>query len=126
MIVEPNSNYIIENIKFATIPSYNVNKQFHPRKNNWVGYIVDINNVKYYIAGDTDITEENRKVKCDIAFLPVGGTYTMTAEEAANLANEIEPQVVVPIHYETLVGTREDAENFIQLVKENIKCEIMY
>ena len=126
MQVEPNKSYIIENIKFDTVLSYNVNKQFHPKQNNWVGYIIEINNVKYYIAGDTDITEENKKVKCDVAFLPVGGTYTMTAEEAANLANEIQPKIVVPIHYETLVGTREDAEKFRQMIKENIRCEIMY
>lgn len=125
-VVEPNHQYEIENIKFETVLSYNVNKQFHPKENNWVGYIIEINNVKYYIAGDTDITDENRKVECDVAFLPVGGTYTMTAEEAASLANEIEPKIVVPIHYETLVGTRKDAENFSKMIKENIKCEIMY
>lgn len=125
-IVEPNHQYEIENIRVETILSYNVNKQFHPRDNNWVGYIIEIKNVRYYIAGDTDITDENRKVKCDVAFLPVGGTYTMTDEEAARLANEINPKIVIPIHYETLVGTREDAEKFKQLVKENIKCEIMY
>ena len=126
MIVKPNNKYAIENIKFDTILSYNVNKQFHPKDNNWVGYILEINNLKYYIAGDTDITEENKKVKCEVAFLPVGGTYTMTSEEAANLANIIEPKIVVPIHYEILVGTRKDAEKFKQLVKENIRCEIMY
>ena len=124
--VEPSNNYTIEDIKFETVISYNVNKQFHPKNNNWVGYIIEINNVKYYIAGDTDITEQNKKVKCDVAFLPVGGTYTMDYKEAADLANEIEPRVVVPIHYETLVGTRDDAEKFKKLVKENIKCEIMY
>lgn len=123
--VKPNESYQIYNIKFDTIPSYNVNKKFHPKENNWVGYVIDINEVKYYIAGDTDITDENKKVKCDVAFLPVGGTYTMDFEEAANLANIIEPKVVVPIHYGSIVGTLEDAENFKQRVKETIKCEIM-
>ena len=85
--VKPNENYQIENIEFHTIPAYNTNKKFHPKENNWVGYIIKINNISYYIAGDTDITDENRKVKCDVAFLPVGGTYTMNFEEAADLAN---------------------------------------
>lgn len=123
--VKPNESYQIDNIKFDTIPSYNVNKKFHPKENNWVGYVIDINGVKYYIAGDTDITDENKMIKCDVAFLPVGGTYTMDFEEAANLANIIEPKLVVPIHYGLIVGTLEDAENFKQRVKETIKCEIM-
>lgn len=124
-VVRPNENYKVHNIQFDTIPSYNVNKKFHPKENNWVGYVIGIDEVKYYIAGDTDITDENKKVKCDIAFLPVGGTYTMDFEEAANLANVIEPKIVVPIHYGSLVGTIEDAENFKQRVNGTIKCEIM-
>ena len=69
--VEPNKHYAIKDIKFETIPAYNVNKQFHPKANNWIGYVIDIKGIKYYIAGDTDITEENKKVKCDVAFVPV-------------------------------------------------------
>lgn len=71
LVVEPNKKYSIENIKIETIPSYNVNKQFHPKSNNWVGYIIEIDGVSYYIAGDTDITYENKKVNCDVAFVPV-------------------------------------------------------
>lgn len=125
IMVKPNENYQIGNIKFTTIPSYNINKKFHPKGNNWVGYIIEINNVKYYIAGDTDITNENKKVKCDVAFLPIGGTYTMNFEEAAKLANTIEPKVVVPIHYGLIVGTIKDAENFKQQIKETVKCILL-
>lgn len=124
--VSPNNSYEVKNIKFHTIPSYNINKSFHPKENGWIGYIIEINNIKYYIAGDTDITEDNKKVKCDVAFLPIGGTYTMNFEEAANLANAIEPKIVVPIHYGVLVGTKEDAKNFKQKLNNTIKCEIMY
>ena len=67
--------YQVEGIKFSTIPAYNTNKTFHPKENNWVGYTIELEGSKYYIAGDTDITEENKKVKCDVAFVPVGGTY---------------------------------------------------
>lgn len=87
--VKPNMEYQVENIKFTTIPAYNINKDFHKKEMNWVGYIIEINNIKYYIAGDTDMTEENRKVKCDVAFIPVGGKYTMDFSEAAKLVNEI-------------------------------------
>ena len=124
LVVKPNEEYIVNNIKFKTIPSYNINKNFHPKDNNWVGYIITIDNVSYYIAGDTDITEENKKVKCDVAFVPIGGTYTMTAEEAANLVNEIKPKIAVPIHYGLIVGTKEDEEVFKSLVNENINVEV--
>ena len=96
--VKPNENYQVDGIKFSTISAYNTNKTFHPKENEWVGYIIELENSKYYIAGDTDITDENKKVKCDVAFVPVGGTYTMDFKEAAHLINEIKPKIAVPIH----------------------------
>lgn len=123
--VLPNNSYKLGNISFNTIPAYNINKEFHPKENDWVGYIINLNNVKYYIAGDTDLTDESRKVKCDIAFLPVGGTFTMNYKEAAILANEVKPKIAIPIHYGTLVGTKEDALNFKANLNDCIKCEIM-
>ena len=123
--IKPNQNYKYENLKIETIPAYNVNKKFHPKENNWVGYLIEYNNVVYYIAGDTDITNENKKVKCDIAFVPIGGTYTMNYKEAAKLINEIKPKFVVPIHYGKIVGTKQDALNFEKLLNEDIKCKIM-
>ena len=124
-VVKPNEEYMVQGIKFETIPSYNVNKKFHPKENNWVGYIITIDEVRYYIAGDTDITEENRKVKCDVAFAPVGGTYTMNSKEAAQLINEIKPQVAVPIHYGSVVGTEQDAKDFIKLLNPTINGVIL-
>ena len=123
--VLPNNNYNIENINFSTIPSYNINKNFHPKGNNWVGYIINIDNIIYYIAGDTDITNEAKKVKCDVAFLPIGGTFTMDYKEAATLANIIKPKIVIPIHYGTLVGTKEDAINFKANINDYIKCDFL-
>lgn len=123
--VEPNKKYMVQGIKFETVPAYNINKTFHPKENDWVGYVIELNDVKYYIAGDTDITEENKKVKCDVAFVPVGGTYTMDFKEAAQLVNEIQPKVAVPIHYGSVVGTKQDAEEFIKLLHTNIKGIIL-
>lgn len=122
--VEPEKTYVVEGLKFETIPAYNVNKAFHPKDNGWVGYILEIDGIRYYIAGDTDITEENKRVKCDIAFIPVGGTYTMDFKEAAELVNEIKPKVAIPIHYGSIVGTSEDAINFQKLLNPEIKCKI--
>ena len=123
--VEPNEKYMVQGIKFETIPAYNTNKTLHPKENDWVGYIITLDGIRYYIAGDTDITEENRKVKCDVAFVPVGGTYTTDFKEAAQLINEIQPKIAVPIHYGSVVGTKQDATDFIKLLNPSIKGIIL-
>lgn len=125
VVVKPNNEYKIDEIIFKTVPAYNTNKKFHPKENGWVGYIINLENIKYYIAGDTDITEENQKVNCDIAFVPVGGIYTMDYIEAASLVNKIEPKIAIPIHYGSVVGTKQDAINFIKLLNTNIKGIIL-
>ena len=125
IVVQPNEKYCVEGINIETIPAYNTNKQFHPKQNNWVGYVIELNGLKYYIAGDTDITDENKTVKCDIAFVPVGGTYTMTAKEAADLINIIKPKMAVPIHYGSVVGTKQDATDFVNLLDKGIEGKIL-
>lgn len=117
--------YMVQKIKFETIPAYNINKKFHPKENEWVGYIIEVQGLRYYIAGDTDVTEENKEVKCDVAFIPVGGTYTTDFEEAAYLANEIKPQIAVPIHYGSVVGTKQNAIDFVNLLHPTIKGIIL-
>ena len=124
IVVIPNNSYKVFDIEISTISAYNINKQFHPKENNWVGYILIIEGKSIYIAGDTDINEENKKVKCDIALLPVGGTYTTNYEEAAQLANLINPELVIPMHYGELVGDKEDAIKFKKLINKNINVEI--
>lgn len=125
IIVEPNRKYKILGISFETVPAYNLEKDYHKQENNWVGYILEINDITYYIAGDTDLIPEVKSVNCDVAFLPIGGTYTMTAKEAANLANIIEPQIVIPTHYGAIVGTKDDEIIFKENLNENIECVIM-
>ena len=122
--VVPNKDYEVLNIKFKTIPAYNVNKNFHPKENNWVGYLINYNNVKYYIAGDTDITEENKNIICDVAFVPIGGTFTMDYKEAASLINEIQPKIAVPTHYGLIVGNKDDGIKFSKLLNNSIECKI--
>ena len=125
LLVQPNEHYEVNNIKILTIPAYNINKNFHPKENKWVGYILNIEGFTYYIAGDTDITPENKEVKCDIAFVPVGGTYTTNAKEAAELVNIIKPKIAIPIHYGSIVGTKQDAIDFEKELNKEIKCEIL-
>ena len=125
-IALPNNEYVIEDIKFKTIPAYNINKEFHKKEYNWVSYIVGIDEKQVYVAGDTDITPEALEVKCDIALVPVGGTYTMTAEEAAKLIEEISPnELAIPTHYKTIVGSVNDAIKFKNLLDGKVNVEIL-
>ena len=108
IFLNPGEEKELSNINIKTIPAYNLEKSFHPRDNNWLGYIITNNDISYYIAGDTDKTKESENVKCDIAFIPIGGYYTMDVTDAAALARTINPKVVIPIHYGSIIGNRED------------------
>lgn len=123
--LDPGDAENIDGIKVEAIHSYNIDKPFHPKKNNWLGYVIEIDGVRYYIAGDTDITEENKNIKCDVAFVPVGGKYTMNFSEAAQLINIIKPKIAVPIHYGSVVGTNQDATDFIKLLYPTTKGIIL-
>lgn len=121
IVSEPNKKYDINGIMIETIPAYNINTKFHPKENKWVGYIINLNNKKYYHGGDTDKIPEMASLQnIDIAFLPIGGTYTMNVDEAAEAVKLFNPKKVIPIHYGTIVGTKEDAELF----KEKCDCNV--
>ena len=115
--VVPNVKYEIEGLRFKTTYAYNIDKSFHPKENNWVGYIIELDNKNYYIAGDTDNIKEIRNIKCDVAFLPIGGTYTMNKQEAAELAKELDANVIIPTHYGLIAGEKTDGEEFVKMVK---------
>ena len=125
MVVEPNKEYRVNGIIFNTVNAYNLNKDFHPKDNNWLGYVVTIGGVKYYAMGDTDDIPESHDVMCDVLFIPIGGTYTMNKEEALNCANTIKPKECVPIHYGAVVGTERDALYFINNLDKDIKGTIL-
>ncbi len=115
----------LDGFSFKSIPAYNTNKEFHPKANKWVGYIIDIGGVKIYHAGDTDRIPEMKGLGVDIALLPVSGTYVMTAEEAVEAAKDIKPDIAIPMHYGAIVGSSVDAEKFAELLKGNIQVKIM-
>ena len=119
--VDPDNNYKVFDIEFNTIRAYNNDKKFHPKENNWLGYVIYLDNKSYYIMGDTDDTIDARRVKCDYLFIPIGGTYTMNYLEASDLTNYIKPKMVVPIHYKTVVGSDSDYEEFIKNINKDIE-----
>ena len=123
IIMLPYQELAIENLIIKTVPAYNKEKDSHPKRNNWLGYLLTTNNKTYYIMGDTDALEENQNIKCDVLFIPIGGTYTMDATEAAIFTNKLNPKTVVPIHYGLVVGTKEDLNTFKENLKEDIKIE---
>lgn len=122
MTVQPGGAYQVKGVAFETVPAYNIGKKFHPQSNRWVGYVVTVAGRRVYVAGDTDDTPEARAVRCDAAFLPAGGTYTMTAAEAAALANAIHPQAAVPTHYGSIVGEKADGDAFAAALDAGIRC----
>ena len=124
--VEPNKTYNLDNISFKTVPSYNIGRNYHPKDAGYVGYLLNLNDITYYISGDTDVIEELKELTADVIFLPVGGTYTMTREEAVGLANTIKPIYAIPIHYGLAVGNREDAKYFVNNIDKEIKSKIFY
>ena len=121
VLLSPGEKTEIAGIPVEAVPAYNTLKPFHPRSNGWLGYIITVNGKRIYAAGDTDAVKELRAVKCDIALVPVGGTFTMNHKEAAKLINEIRPGIAVPIHYGSIVGDRSDGEKFRKLVDSGIE-----
>lgn len=111
----------LDGVKVEAVPAYNLGKDFHPKGNNWLGYIITMDGKRYYHAGDTDSIPEMKEIfEIDYAFLPVGGTYTMNAETAAEVANTIKAKVTIPMHYGDIVGKKEDGEKFKSLVKGEV------
>ena len=122
--VAPDEMYRFNKIEMQVIPAYNVNKEYHKKEYGWVGYLIKINGVTYYITGDTDANEDIQNIKCDVLFVPIGGTYTMDYKEAADYTNSIKPKYVIPIHYGTIVGKEEDGIEFAKLLDTKIGCLI--
>jgi L-ascorbate metabolism protein UlaG (beta-lactamase superfamily) len=113
--VAPGESHEVSGVHFTTVPAYNTREealQFHPQANRWVGYMIELGGATYYHAGDTDHAPELDEISADVAFLPIGGYYTMDPEEAAGLARSIRPKLAVPMHYGFVVGSPSDADRF--------------
>ena len=133
-IIEIGDELTFGSVKIEALPAYNIKKDFHPKSEGWLGYLLKFDGVVIYHSGDSDKIPEMEKLtgygkhgNTFIVLLPVSGTYTMTAEEAASVASLLSPDYAIPMHYGSgVVGTREDAERFIQLCDSlNINAEIL-
>ena len=111
-VAEPGKNLEVKGIKIEAVAAYNTNKSFHPKDENWMGYIVEMDEVRVYHAGDTDLIPEMKNIKCDVAILPVSGKFTMTSDEAVHAAEIIKPNLAIPMHWGSIIGTQDDAEKF--------------
>jgi len=124
----PGQEKILNNIREGAIPAYNVDKinpdkrkPFHPKEDNKIGFVIDIEGVSIYHTGDSDLIPEMTDLKPDVLLVPVSGTYVMTAKEAAKAVEKIKPRIAIPMHYGTIVGSETDAKEFKDMVKS---CEV--
>ncbi len=128
--LDPGGKTLVGKVEIEGVPAYNINKfrapgqAFHPQGEKRLGFIIRMDGTSVYFAADTDFIPEMKSIQCDIALLPVSGTYVMTAEEAAEAAATLKPKIAVPMHYGAIVGSEEDAKKFKSLVK-NCQVEII-
>ncbi len=124
-IMKPGEVLTVDSIKIETVPSYNTDKEFHPKENGWLGFIIEIQGVRIYHAGDADFIPEMKDLSVDIALLPVSGTYVMTAVQAAEAALAINPKLAIPMHYGAIVGSEQDALDFKQALEGKVDVLIL-
>lgn len=115
----------IEGLRFEAVPAYNIlhkranGQPFHP-KGDGNGYLVQLADLRIYVAGDTENIPEMKNLKdVDIAFLPMNLPYTMTPEMVASAAKMIKPKILYPYHFgETNTG------KLLELLNEEKEIEI--
>ena len=122
------TDLLIDDILVKWVRAYNIDKPFHTKERDWVGYIVTLDGETYFVTGDTDANADNVNAKCDVLFVPCGGKYTFDAEEAAAFTCKIKPRKVIPTHYTDVPGESEIGEIFKQAVQKlmkGIEVEVM-
>ena len=124
-VLKPGQTLTLDEITVQAVPSYNTDKAFHPKANNWLGFIVEVEGVRVYHAGDSDFIPEMKGFDVDIAFLPVSGTYVMTAEQAVEAALAINPKLAIPMHYGAIVGNEQDALSFQKALEGRVDVLIL-
>ncbi len=121
-VLKPGQAIEAAGIKIIGVPAYNPSKQYHPKSNNWLGFVIEIAGKRIYYAGDTDLIDEMKDLKnIDLALLPAGGTYTMNADEAAEATKQFKPKMAIPYHWGDIVGSKKDADAFAQKAACKVK-----
>ncbi len=123
-VVSPGRSLEVGGVRVTAVPSYNMDKDFHPKANNWLGFVVELDGVKIYHTGDSDFIPEMKEMDVDIALIPVSGTYVMDAEQAVLAARAIKPRIAVPMHYGKIVGSEADAEKFAAALQGEMRVVI--
>lgn len=124
-VIKPGESLVVDEVKVEAVPSYNTDKEFHPKRNAWLGFIIEIQGVRVFHAGDTDFIPEMNGFNVDIALLPVSGTYVMTADQAVKAALAISPKLAIPMHYGTIVGSDQDAITFKKALEGKIEVLVL-
>jgi L-ascorbate metabolism protein UlaG (beta-lactamase superfamily) len=124
-VMKPGQSITAQDIRVETVPSYNVDKDFHPKAKQWLGFVVEMEGIRVYHAGDTDFIPEMKDLRVDIALLPVSGTYVMTADQAVQAALAIQPKLAIPMHYGAIVGDERDAERFKKALTGKVEVLIL-
>jgi L-ascorbate metabolism protein UlaG (beta-lactamase superfamily) len=125
-VVKPGEVLEFEGVKIESVRAYNLDKSFHPKENDWLGFIVTASNMRIYHTGDSDFIPEMKSLNVDVILVPIGGTYTMDARDAARLVNELKPKFVIPMHYGSIVGSDRDLEEFKKLSNVNVVSKEPY
>ncbi|MDE6748661.1 MAG: MBL fold metallo-hydrolase [Lachnospiraceae bacterium] len=118
VFMEPGEKQEQGEIMIEAVPAYNKMKPFHTKGKNWIGYIVKMDNICYYVAGDTDVNEDIKKVQCDVALIPIGGHFTMDKKQAANYIADLKPKAVIPTHYGSIIGNKSDGQDFMKALDQ--------
>ncbi|MFH1034489.1 MAG: MBL fold metallo-hydrolase [Pseudomonadota bacterium] len=124
-VMKPGDRLELAGVEIKAVPAYNTDKDFHPKANAWLGFVVTVDGVSIYHAGDTDHIPEMAGLDVDIALLPVSGTYVMTAEQAVQAALAIKPRLAIPMHYGAIVGDLSDAQRFAQALEGQVAVRIL-
>jgi len=123
--VRPGDRVDVGKASVLAVPSYNTDKAFHPKGNNWLGFVLEMDGARIYHAGDSDFIPEMGGLDVEIAFLPVSGTYVMSWEEAVEAARAIRPGLAVPMHYGTVVGDEGDARRFASALQDEMEVRVL-
>jgi L-ascorbate metabolism protein UlaG (beta-lactamase superfamily) len=123
-VLKPDESLEVAGIRVTAVPSYNTDKSFHPKSNQWLGFVVEMDGVKIYHVGDSDFIPEMKDLEVDIALIPVSGTYVMDVDQAIEAARAIKPKIAVPMHYGKIVGSEDDAERFAQTLEDEMTVVI--
>jgi L-ascorbate metabolism protein UlaG (beta-lactamase superfamily) len=124
-VVAPGDRLQVKGVDIEVGPAYNTNKDFHPKQAGMLSFVITLDGVRFYHAGDTDFIPEMKDLNVDVAFLPVSGTYVMTADEAVEAARAIKPKLAIPMHYGAIVGSNEDADKFKKALQAEMEVAIL-